>query len=106
MPETIQLPDVVKFVMPAQYAAVILNALQEFGPYKAVEPVLKNLQQQLVSQQVRDEKPVLPRAPLPVPPVPNIPVTPPVPANPPSEADTVLTQALTGTDANGSEVDF
>lgn len=48
---TIQLPPVVKLTMPAQHAVTILQALENFGPYSAVNPVLVNVQQQLLSQQ-------------------------------------------------------
>lgn len=49
--QQIQLPPIVKFVMPAQHALVILSALEQSGPYKDVNLVIQNLQQQLLSQQ-------------------------------------------------------
>ena len=52
--QTIHLPDVTKFVMPAQHAVTILTALQNFAaPFKDVQPVITNFEQQLLAQQIR-----------------------------------------------------
>jgi len=53
----IQLPPVVKFMLPTQHAMTIIQALEAHGPYREVQPVISNLQQQLLSQQVRQPVP-------------------------------------------------
>lgn len=50
--QTIQLPPILKFIIPAQHAAIILAALENHGPYKDVNPAIMNFQQQLLGQQV------------------------------------------------------
>lgn len=54
-PQQIQLPEIVKLVLPAQHAAVVLGALAEYGPYKTVQPVINNIEQQLVGQQLKSD---------------------------------------------------
>lgn len=57
-PQQVSLPPVVKFVLPAQHAVVILEALGNHGPHKTVFPVVKNFEEQLVAQAI---KPVTPQ---------------------------------------------
>ena len=60
--QQISLPPIVKLIMPAQHALVILQALEERGPYREVFPVISNVQQQLIGQQA------VPTPPAPEPP--------------------------------------
>ena len=48
----INLPERVTLQLSGSDVAVILNALQGHGPFKAVFPVLGTIEQQLLSQQV------------------------------------------------------
>ena len=48
----VQLPENVTLHLKTQDVITILGALGEYGPHKAVNPVIKNLEQQLLSQQL------------------------------------------------------
>jgi hypothetical protein len=48
----VQLPENVTLHLKTQDVITILGALGEYGPHKAVNPVIKNLEQQLLSQQI------------------------------------------------------
>ncbi len=48
----VQLPESVTLRLKTQDVITILGALGEYGPHKAVNPVIKNLEQQLLSQQI------------------------------------------------------
>lgn len=58
----IQLPERITLQLSTQEAVTILGALQEFGPYKAVLPVIRNVEQQLLAQQVPAAAPIPPPA--------------------------------------------
>ena len=51
----INLPERVTLQLSGSDVAVILNALQEHGPFKAVFPVLGTIEQQLLSQQIPNQ---------------------------------------------------
>ena len=48
----VQLPESVTLQLKTQDVITILGALGEYGPHKAVNPVIMNLEQQLLSQQL------------------------------------------------------
>ena len=48
----VQLPENVTLQLSGSDVAVILNALQEHGPFNTVFPVLGTIEQQLLSQQL------------------------------------------------------
>ena len=48
----VQLPENVTLHLKTQDVITILGALGEYGPHKAVNPVIRNLEQQLLSQQL------------------------------------------------------
>ncbi len=51
--QTVRLPDVLKFVLSAPHALLILQALGELAaPHKQVHPVLANFEQQILGQQI------------------------------------------------------
>ena len=52
--QSVQLPPVVKFVLPAQHAVQILEALGSL-PFKTAQPIVKNFEEQLLAQQVRPQ---------------------------------------------------
>ena len=56
----VQLPENVTLRLKTQDVITILGALGEYGPHKAVNPVIKNLEQQLLSQQISPTPPSLP----------------------------------------------
>lgn len=58
-PQTIRLPDVVRFAMPAQHAVVILEALNKsaVAPYETTKQVVMNFEQQLIGQQIVPQQP-------------------------------------------------
>jgi hypothetical protein len=49
----VQLPDRVTLQLSAQDVVTIIGALHDSGPYKAVMPVVRAVEQQLLSQQIR-----------------------------------------------------
>jgi len=51
----IMLPERVTLQLSGQDVVVILGALGEYGPYKAVLPVIRIIEQQMLSQQVKSE---------------------------------------------------
>lgn len=51
-PTSVTLPDVVRLAMPAAHAVEILQALGNL-PHKTAHPIVMNLEQQLLGQQVR-----------------------------------------------------
>ena len=51
----VQLPENVTLRLKTQDVITILGALGEYGPHKAVNPVIKNLEQQLLSQQIAQQ---------------------------------------------------
>ena len=53
-PTSVTLPDVVRLVMPAAHAVEILQALGNL-PHKTAHPIVLNLEQQLLGQQVRPQ---------------------------------------------------
>ena len=66
--QTVRLPDVLRFVIPAQHAVFILQALGEVAlPYKQVQPVISNFEQQLLGQQLKPEYVGAPLVPIPPP---------------------------------------
>ncbi len=56
----VQLPENVTLRLKTQDVITILGALGEYGPHKAVNPVIKNLEQQLLSQQLAPPPPAPP----------------------------------------------
>ena len=60
----IQLPEYVQLKLTAQDVVTILGALHDTGPYKTVMPVIRNVEQQLLSQQILVPIP-LPNSPAP-----------------------------------------
>ena len=48
----VQLPENVTLHLKTQDVITILGALGEYGPHKAVNPVIMNLERQLLSQQL------------------------------------------------------
>ncbi len=64
----VQLPESVTLRLKTQDVITILGALGEYGPHKAVNPVIRNLEQQLLSQQLL-QKHQGPPAPPPPPPL-------------------------------------
>ncbi len=54
----VQLPENVTLRLKTQDVITILGALGEYGPHKAVNPVIKNLEQQLLSQQLAPPPPL------------------------------------------------
>ena len=56
--QTVRLPDVLKFVLPAPHALLILQALGELAaPHKQVHLVLANFEQQILGQQIKVDLP-------------------------------------------------
>ena len=53
--QTVRLPDVVRFALPAQHAVMILESLGNHGPFKAVQPVIQNFEAQLLAQQIKPD---------------------------------------------------
>lgn len=53
----VQLPDHVTLTLTAQDVVTIIGALHDTGPYKAVMPVVRSVEQQLLSQQIRSQVP-------------------------------------------------
>lgn len=73
----VQLPENVTLHLKTQDVITILGALGEYGPHKAVNPVIMNLEQQLLSQQIKPKyQGPPPGAPTPPPPVDNAHVAP------------------------------
>ena len=52
----INLPERVTLQLSFSDVAVILNALQGHGPFKAVFPVLGTIEQQLLGQQISNQR--------------------------------------------------
>jgi hypothetical protein len=52
---SVQLPERVTLNLTAQDVVTILGALQDTGPYKAVLPVIRAVEQQVLSQQIRPQ---------------------------------------------------
>ncbi len=73
----VRLPDAVTLALTPGDVVAIISALQEYGPYKVIFPVIRKIEQQLLSQQLKSEfKGSLPGAPPSAPPVPGVPVPP------------------------------
>ena len=50
--QTLQLPDRVTLGLATQQVATILGALHDAGPYKVVFPIVRDIEQQLMTQQI------------------------------------------------------
>lgn len=53
----VQLPERITLSLSTQDAITILAALQDTGPYKTVNPVIRTIEQQLLAQQLQQKQP-------------------------------------------------
>ena len=58
----VRLPDEVTLTLTPNEVITIMGALQEYGPYKAIFPIVRKIEQQLLSQQLKPEFKGPPRA--------------------------------------------
>lgn len=48
----VMLPDILRYTLPAAHAIVIIEALQQAGPYSRVAPVIGNFETQTMAQKL------------------------------------------------------
>ncbi len=51
----VRLPDEVKLTLAPTEVITIMGALQEYGPYKVILPIIRKIEQQLLSQQLKPD---------------------------------------------------
>jgi len=51
----VRLPDEVTLTLEPGDMVVIIKSLQEYGPYKVIFPIIRKIEQQLLSQQLKGD---------------------------------------------------